>query len=260
MKKIQSKTIVFITGAFVSNRGWAAWQNYFESKGYKTLAPAWPHKEGAPAELRASQPNTGIAGNRLRDLVAHFENIVKALPEKPILIGHSFGGLITQLLLQKGLAEAAVAVNSVPPQGVFTARFSFFKATCGPLGIFTNPARSYLMSFKEWQYAFTNGMPYAEQLAAYEASVIPESKKASRDALTSAASVDFKKPHAPLLFVAGEIDNIMPASLNKSNFKKYKHPGSITAYKEFEGRNHYTVAQPGWEKVTAYIYDWITSL
>jgi pimeloyl-ACP methyl ester carboxylesterase len=260
MKKIQSKTIVFITGAFVSNRGWSNWQTYFESKGYRTLAPAWPHKDGNPAELRKSQPDKGIASNRLRDLVDYFANVIKELPEKPVLIGHSFGGLITQLLVQKGLAEAAVAVNSVPPQGVFTARRSFYKATWGPLGLFTDPGKSYLMSFREWQYAFTNGMPYEEQKAAYEANVIPESKKASRDALTGAAAIDFKKPHVPLLFVAGEIDNIMPASLNKTNFKKYKHEGSVTAYKEFEGRNHYTVAQPGWEKVTAYIYDWINNL
>lgn len=257
MKKVQSKTIVFITGAFVSNQGWAEWQQYFEAQGYKTLAPAWPSKEGNPADLRNSQPNRNIAALRLPRLVEHFANIIKALPEKPILIGHSYGGLITQLLVQRGLAEAAVMVHSVPPQGIFTTRFSFYKSTWGALGLFTNPNKSYLMSFGHWQYTFTNGMPYAEQKLAYQQSVIPESKRASRDALTGAAAIDFKKPHVPMLFVAGSIDNIMPASLNRSNYKKYKHSESVTDFKEFEGRNHYTVGQPGWEEVTGYIQNWI---
>ncbi|MBL7719777.1 MAG: alpha/beta hydrolase [Flavipsychrobacter sp.] len=260
MKAIQSKTILFITGAFVSNRGWAQWQNWFADKGYQTYAPSWPHKDGSPADLRKGQPNASIASLRLSQLVDHYASFIETLPERPIIVGHSFGGLISQLLVQKGVAEAAVMIHSVPPQGVFTSRLSFYKATWGPLGIFTNPNKSFLMNFEQWQYAFTNGMTYEEQRASYEANVIPESKRASRDALTAAAAIDFKKPHVPMLFVAGEIDNIMPASLNKSNFKKYKHTGSVTEFKEFEGRNHYTVAQPGWEKVTNYIYDWIISV
>lgn len=259
MRTIQSKTIVFITGAFVTNQGWTEWQRYFEAKGYKTIAPAWPFKEGNPADLRSSHPNGKIASLRLPMVLDHYANIIKALPEKPILIGHSYGGLMAQLLVQRGLGEAAVMVNSVAPQGVFTTRFSFYKSTWGPLGLFTDANKSFMMSFEQWQYAFTNGMPLAEQKLAYEQNAIPESKRMSRDGLTSAAKIDFKKAHVPLLFISGSIDNIMPASLNYSNYKRYKHAGSVTDYKEFEGRNHYTVGQPGWEKVTNYINDWIDS-
>ncbi|MDQ8003618.1 MAG: alpha/beta hydrolase [Pedobacter sp.] len=257
MKTINSKTVLFVTGNFVSNLGWATWQKYFEEQGYKTLAPAWPFKDGSPADLRAAHPNKDIASLRLNQVVDYFENVIKSLPEKPIIVGHSMGGLITQLLLQRGLAEAAVAIHSVPPQGVITTKFSFFKATWGPLGLFTSANKPFLMSFPQWQYAFTNGMSLAEQQKAYDENVIPESKRMSRDGLTSAAKIDFKKAHAPLLFVAGSTDNIMPASLNHSNYKKYKNSQSVTDFKEFEGNNHFVLGLPNWKQTADYILNWL---
>jgi len=115
------------------------------------------------------------------------------------------------------------------------------------------------MSFEQWQYTFTNGMNLAEQHESYDANVIPESKLISRDGLTSAAKIDFKKQHAPLLFVAGDKDNIMPSSLNYSNYKKYKHANSITDFKEFKGRNHFVLGQPTWKENAEYILNWINS-
>lgn len=257
MKTINSKTVLFVTGNFVSNLGWKAWQKYFEAQGYTTLAPAWPFKDGNPADLRAANPNKDIASLRLTQVVDYFEQIIKTLPEKPIIVGHSMGGLITQLLLQRGLAAAAVAIHSVPPQGIITTKFSFFKSTWGPLGFFTSANKPFLMSFPQWQYAFTNGMTLEEQQKAYHENVIPESKRISRDGLTSAAKIDFKKAHAPLLFVAGATDHIMPATLNYSNYKKYKNSQSITDYKEFKNNNHFVLGLSNWEKTAAYILDWI---
>lgn len=257
MKTINSKTVLFVTGNFVSNLEWATWQKYFEEQGYKTLAPAWPFKDGSPADLRAAHPNKDIASLRLNQVVDYFENVIKSLPEKPIIVGHSMGGLITQLLLQRGLAEAAVAIHSVPPQGVITTKFSFFKATWGPLGFFTSANKPFLMSFPQWQYAFTNGMSLTEQQKAYDENVIPESKRMSRDGLTNAAKIDFKKAHAPLLFVAGSTDNIMPASLNHSNYKKYKNSQSVTDFKEFEGNNHFVLGLPNWKQTADYILNWL---
>lgn len=257
MKTINSKTVLFVTGNFVSHLGWVTWQKHFEEQGYTTLAPAWPFKDGSPAELRATHPNKDIASLRLNQVVDYFENIIKALPEKPIIVGHSMGGLITQLLLQRGLAAAAIAIHSVPPQGVITTKFSFFKATWGPLGLFTSANNTFLMSFPQWQYAFTNGMPVEEQQKAYNENVIPESKRISRGGLTSAAKIDFKKAHAPLLFVAGSTDNIMPASLNYSNYKQYKDNHSITDFKEFEGNNHFVLGLPNWKQTADYILNWI---
>ena len=260
MQTIHSKTIVFITGAFVGNNCWDEWKLFYENKGYKTIAPPWPHKDATPEELRNRQPDAGIASIRLAAVTAYFENFIKQLPEKPILIGHSIGGLIIQVLLQRKIAVAGVAIHSVPPLGVFTFKLSFFKASWGPLGFFTSSKKSFLMNFKQWQYAFTNGMTCDEQTEAYYNFAIPESKLVVRDGLTKAAKVDFKKTHAPLLIVSGSTDHFIPASLNYSNFKKYKDSNSITDYKEFHGRNHFVLGQPTWKEDATYISDWIEKL
>jgi pimeloyl-ACP methyl ester carboxylesterase len=258
MKTSKTKTVVFVTGAFVSNSGWDDWKAYFESKGYTTLAPAWPFKNGTAAELRARQPNdTDLAHLTLDELVEHYASIVKGLPEKPIVIGHSLGGLVTQIIVNRGLAAAGVAIHSVPPQGVFPYEFSFLKAGWKSLGLFTSLDATYLMSFEDWQYAFVNDMPLEEQKAAYEANTIPESKNVARGGLTSAAHVDFAKPHPPLLLTAGSIDNIIPAHLNHRNFEAYKNSGSVLDYKEFEGRNHFVVGQPTWKEDADYILAWL---
>ena len=129
MATIQTKSIVFVTGAFVSNSCWDEWRIYFESKGYSTIAPAWPFKNGTAAELRARQPNdTDLAALTLTELVDHYANIVKSFPKKPIVIGHSLGGMITQIICNRDLAAAAVAIHSVPTLGVFPYEFSFLKA------------------------------------------------------------------------------------------------------------------------------------
>jgi len=257
MSYSNSKTIVFITGAFVSSSCWDDWKACFESNGYTCYVPAWPHKNASVATLRARQPNPEIASIRLAQLEAHFAAFVQQLPEKPILIGHSMGGLLTQLLLQRDLAAAGVAIHSVPPQGVITFKWSFFRSVWGPLGLFTPLDEAFLMSPAQWRYAFTNGMPPGQQQAAYEQFVIPESKRIARDGLTSAAKVDFDRPHAPLLFLAGSTDHIIPASLNYSNFKHYTHVGSVTEYHEFEGRNHFVLGQPTWQEDARFILCWL---
>ncbi len=260
MKNDSPKTVVFITGAFVHHSCWDEWKKYFESKGYNTAAQPWPHKN-APAEtLRNSHPNAEIAANRLPALTDHYAAIVKALPEKPILIGHSIGGLIVQLLLQRGLGAAGVAIHSVPPQGIFTFKFSFLKAGWGPLGFFTSVKKSFLMSYKQWQYAFTNGMDCDEQKDAYYKFLIPESKLIVRDTITSAAKVNFENPHAPLLLTSGSVDHTIPTSLNYANYKKYKRSNSITEYKEFDGRNHFVLGQVTWKEDADYILNWLNQL
>jgi len=132
----------------------------------------------------------------------------------------SIGGLIAQILNQKGLASAVVAIHSVPPQGIFTFKFSFFKAGWGPLGFFTSTKETFLMCFPSWQYAFANGMELELQEKGYLQLAIPESKLVVRDTITSAAKVDFKKPHYPLLFIAGDMDHTIPHQLNYDKYKK----------------------------------------
>ena len=258
MKKIHSKTILFITGAFVSHCGWDQWRLYFEANGYTTIAPPWPFKNGTAAQLRARRPNdTDLAALTLTQLIDHYAAYAKSCPEKPIIIGHSLGGLVTQILINRDLGAAGVAIHPVAPKEVFPYEISFLRGVIGSLGLFTSLKKTYMMSFKKWQYAFTNGMELAEQRTAYENNTIPESKTVARGGLTSAASVDFKKPHAPLLITAGSEDTIIPAHLNYRNFKRYKQNGSVTEYKEFEGRNHYVLGLPTWKDDADYILAWL---
>jgi pimeloyl-ACP methyl ester carboxylesterase len=257
MKSIQSKTIVFITGAFVHHSCWDEWKSYLEKRGYNCFVPHWPHKDASAEELRNRHPDIMVASNRLSPLTEYFADIVEKMQEKPILIGHSIGGLIVQLLLQRGLGKAGIAIHSVPPQGVFTFKFSFLKAGWGPLGFFTSVKNTFLISYKGWKYAFTNGMKCIDQKESYYKLAIPESKLIVRDTITSAAKVNFKNPHPPLLITSGSTDHTIPASLNYSNYKKYKNSQSVTDYKEFKGRNHFVLGQPTWKEDADYILNWL---
>jgi pimeloyl-ACP methyl ester carboxylesterase len=261
MEKIKTKNIVFVTGAFVGNNCWDEWKKYFESKGYSTIAPPWPFKNAPVDELRSRQPNDKeLANLSLNQLVDYYSNIVKRFPEKPIVIGgHSLGGLVTQILVNRDLTSAGVAIHSIPPLGVFPYEFSFLKAGWKALGLFTSLQKTYLMSLKDWQYAFANEMPLEEQKKTYKKFIIPESKKVARGGLTRAAKVDFKKSHATLLLTSGSIDNIIPAHLNVRNYKRYKKNGSVVDYKEFPGRNHFVLGQNTWKEDADYILDWIKS-
>lgn len=258
MKSSNTKNIVFVTGAFVTHHCWDEWRVYFESKGYHTVAPPWPFKNGTAAELRNRQPNdTDLAALTLTQLVDHYISIVKSYPEKPIVIGHSLGGLITQIIVNRDLAAAGVAIHPVPPQGIIPYEFSFLKAGWKVLGLFTSLKKTYLMSLSDWQYAFVNGMPLAVQKSSYEHLTVPESKTVARGGLTSAAKVDFDKAHPPLLITAGDEDTIIPAHLNRRIYKRYAKNGSVLDYKEFKGRNHYILGQPIWKEDADYILEWL---
>lgn len=257
MKKINSNTILFITGAFVSNSCWDEWRAYFESKGYKTSASPWPFKEGTAEKLRRNHPNADIASVRLQQLIDHYAAIAKSLPEKPIVVGHSLGGLLTQILVNQDLAAAGIAIHSLAPQGIIPTQLSFYKSTWKALGFFTSPRKAYMMSFKTWQYAFTNGLPLKAQQEGYNRFAVPESKLALRDGLTKVAKIDFKKSHVPLLFIAGSTDHCIPASLNLTNKKRYQDKNSITDYKVTQGRNHFVLGQPGWQEDADYILNWL---
>jgi pimeloyl-ACP methyl ester carboxylesterase len=166
------------------------------------------------------------------------------------------GGLITQLLLHRGLASAAIAIDSAPPSGVFTTKFSFVKANWGHITPFANQNSPAKMHFERFQYAFVNDMPLDEQRAAFERYVVPESRRIPRESLFG-AKIDFSKSHAPLLLIAGGNDNIIPPGLNRTNYKKYKDKSSVTDFHEFPGRNHYTLGQKGWEEVADHCLDWL---
>jgi len=114
-----------------------------------------------------------------------------------------------------------------------------------------------LMPFADFQYAFVNTLPLAQQKAAYDRYVVPESRMVPRDGLGAIGKIDFRKPHVPLLLTAGSEDHIIPASLNRTNHAKYRHPASITDFKEFKGRDHFVIGETGWEEVADYVLDWL---
>lgn len=252
-----TKTIVFVHGNFVTKACWDAWVTRFEGRGYRCVAIPYPGRDASVATLRANPDRELLGSLTITGVLDQHERIIRSLPERPIIIGHSFGGLLTQLLVQRGLAEAAIAIDSVPPMGVIPFRLSFFRATAPAL----NPlaGRSpYMMSFPHFQYSFVNGMPLAEQRAAYDRYVVPESRTLGRGALGFNGKVNFRKAHAPLLMVGGEIDNIMPASLNRQNYNRYrKGSPSIVEFKEYAGRNHFSViGGEGWEQVADDALSW----
>lgn len=257
-----SKTIVFIHGNFVSRHCWDAWVDRYEARGYKCIALPYPGREDSVAALKRDLDKPILSTLTIEQTVEHLAKAIQALPEKPIVIGHSFGGLLTQLIVQRGLASAAVAIDSVPPPGVITLKFSFIRSLWPIVNPFIPASRPYYMPFRHFQYTFVNGLPLEEQRKAYDADVVPESRSLARGGLSKAAKIDFKRAHAPLLMIAGEKDHIMPASLNRTNYNAYRkgNPNSITEFKEYPGKTHYSIigGNAGWEEVADYAIEWAT--
>jgi pimeloyl-ACP methyl ester carboxylesterase len=261
-----NKTIVFIHGAFMTPLCWEKFIGFFEGRGYKCLAPTWPYKDKPLKSLR-NDPPPELARLGVTEIVDHYEKIIKAQEERPILIGHSFGGLFVQLLLDRGLGAAGVAIDSAPPKGVLPLQWSALRSTAGVFLKWRGWKRIVYMSFPEFQYAFVHTLPLAEQKAAYDRHVVPETGRIFFQAGLAlldphnAVRVNFNNANrAPLLLIAGTEDHIVPASMNQSNYAKYGGSSAQTDFKEFAGRTHWIIAQDGWEEVAGYTVDWLVRL
>ncbi|MCE9645649.1 MAG: alpha/beta hydrolase [Chloroflexi bacterium] len=252
---MKSKTIVLIHGMFMTPLCWEKWIPRYEARGYRIFAPAWPGRDKSVQELRRAHPNPELAKLKLNHIVDHMEAFIKGLDEKPAMIGHSMGGLVVQILLQRGVAVAGVAIDPAPPAGVFTTAWSFVKSNFPAINPFllSQPVQ---MSFGHFQYAFANTLPFEEQRAAYDRYMVPESRGVPISSLGAAGKVDFSRPRRPLLITAGEKDHIVPASLNRSNLAKYQIP-SVTDFKEFAGRDHFLIGSRGWEEIADYCLEWL---
>lgn len=252
-----SKTIVFIHGLFQNPNSWAFWKSYFEAKGYTCHTPAYPYHLGDPEKLRKSiNPNLGKLS--LRQVIDSLTSYIDKLPEKPILIGHSMGGLSVQKLIAMDKGVAGICIDAAPPKGIFTLKWSFLKANIATI----NPLKGnsvFTPSLKWFHYAFCNTMTMEQTAVEYNKYVVPESRNIARSSTGKDGYIDFKKPHAPLLFIAGEKDHIIPAVLNKKNYNAYKNPNSKKDFKEFSGRTHYICGQENWQEVAEYIYNWINN-
>ena len=252
-----SKTIVLIHGMYMTPSCWEGWVSHIQSKGYSCQAPAWPGRDLTVEALRKAHPDPKLASLNLSAIIEAMAAFCKNLDEKPILIGHSMGGLVVQLLLQRDVALAGVAIDSAPPLGVFTASWPFLKSNWPHINPLASKSQPIRMTFERFQYTFVNSLPLEVQRAAYDRYVVPESRRVPAELLTSTARIDFKRAHPPLLLIAGSNDHLIPASLNRSNFNKYKQSSSPVALKEFAGRTHFIIGQENWEEVAGYILDWL---
>jgi pimeloyl-ACP methyl ester carboxylesterase len=257
MRKAATRSVVFVTGAFIGNNCWDQWQALFERRGYNCLAPAWPNKTGSAQELRNRQPNSAIASNRLDTLTDYFASVANGLPEEPILIGHSLGGLIVQLLLQRGIGVAGVAIHPFPPCSIAVTNLFFLTSLWPAMGMFTATQKAYLVSFLKWKRHFANGLPCDKQKELFYSLAIPESKLIIRDLLKSNASIDFSNNHPPLLLTSGSHDKMVPSSIVARNYKKYKRGHSITDHKDFTGHNHLPFEQHAFEEEADFVLYWL---
>jgi pimeloyl-ACP methyl ester carboxylesterase len=249
-----SKSIVLIHGNFVNNSSWAAWKRRYEQKGYKVYAPANPGHDGKPDQLRANV-HPDLVKTGFTDIVRNIASLIDTLPDKPLVIGHSMAGMATLKLVEMGKATAGVSIDGAPPKNVFPP-FQTLKTVLPAFGFFS--AEKYYMGSRKWyDYAFFNTLPHTEKEKAFETYAVPESFKVSRQlVLNGFSNIDFKKPHAPLLFVAGGNDHIFPPALTRTIAGRYKDPYSRVDVKLFEGRSHFICGENGWEEVADFILDW----
>lgn len=262
MSETPCDTIVLIHGLWVTPRSWEHWKQRFEALGYRVLTPAYP---GFEVEVEALRENPDvIADLTVPQTVEHLAGVIESLESPPVIIGHSFGGILTQLLLSQGLGAAGVVIDSAPTEGVRVTPLSQAKSLFPALKNPANIHRAVGFTKAEFHYAFTNTLSREQSDAVWERYAIaaPGSWVWHYGLLANWTPghqetwVDYSADRAPLLFIAGEKDHIMPPSVNKSNAKHYHRSPAVTEYVEFAGRDHWTCGAPGWEAVADHALEW----
>jgi pimeloyl-ACP methyl ester carboxylesterase len=255
-------TIVLVHGLWVTPRSWEHWITHYEAKGFRVLAPSYP---GFEVEVEALNADPSVMEEMtLKQVWQHYESILSELPTKPIIMGHSAGGALTQILLDHGFGAAGVAMCSAPTEGVATVPLSQVKSTFPVLKNPANIHKAVGFDFDQWKYAFTNTFPEDEARRTYERYAIPapggivwRGVLANFQPGHQDAWVDYHNDNrAPLLFISASEDHIMPPSVQRSNAKHYKSSKTVTDIKEYEGFSHLLPGQQGWEEVADYALDW----
>ena len=255
------ETIVLIHGFWVTPRSWEQWVERYEQAGHRVIAPAYP---GFDVEVEALNADPSpIEAVTVPQIIERLESIVRELDRPPILIGHSAGGAFMQILLDHGFGAAGVALNSAPTEGVRATPLSQVRSTFPVLKNPANRHRAVGFTHEQWRYAFTNTFTEEESQRLYERYAIPaaggilfNSVLANFEPGPQDTWVDYKNDdRAPLLFVSGSEDHIMPPKVQRSNAKHYKSK-TITEIKEYQGYAHLLPAQEGWEAIADYVLDW----
>ena len=259
--------IVLIHGLWMTPKSWNTWAEYFRARGHEVIVPGWPGIDDREvAEIRSNpEPLEGIG---LAQIADHYERIIRALPQKPIIMGHSFGGLLTQMLADRGLGAAYVGVTPGQPAGITTLPASTLW-TGTP--ILSNPfAKNGAKPLSKGHFHFTFGNDLDREASdrLWEEFAVNSYNRVFFEGVAGAfnekggvSHVDFgRTDRAPLLVITGEIDHVVPPAIGKAIVKKYRSTGSpaVVEYREFAGRTHRIVSQDGWEEVAEYALTWAT--
>jgi alpha-beta hydrolase superfamily lysophospholipase len=254
-------TIVLINGLWMTALSWEHWVRHYTDKGYCVVARSWPGMEGDIQQLRhhpGSFANTGLT-----EVVDHYEQIIRELETPPIIIGYGFGGLIAQVLLDRGWGAAGVSIASAPVRGIARLQLSMLKLAFSVLGNSFNSHETISLTPKQFHRAFANSLTETESLDAFKRYIVPAPNRVllqtafANFTRHTAITVNFRNDtRAPLLLIAGGKDRIVPSSIVKANFDLYRESKAETDYKEFPDRTHFIVGQQGWEKVADYVLGW----
>lgn len=250
-----SRTIMLIHGAWLNSKSWEGFKSRYEAKGHTVLTPDWPYDDRDPSELRAS-PRPELAHVGQREIIDHYERLIRDLAEPPILIGHSMGGVAVQHLLDRGLGAAGVAINTAPTPGVPLGLHAIRSA----LPIFIDPLsfrKVKTMSRRFFQRRFAQTAPKDQADALYDRYIVPTPGKVYWDGVVNTLKINWtNEARPPLLMISGEIDLIADAGMVRKIYEKQRRAPSATEYREFAGRSHWTCMDPGWEEVADFALDW----
>jgi pimeloyl-ACP methyl ester carboxylesterase len=253
--------VVLIHGLWLSPSSWDGWKERFETQGHEVLAPPWPGMDRSVEEIRRDpSPLNGLG---VREIADHYAAIIGAMERAPVIIGHSFGGLVTELLLDRGLGLAGVALSPGPFKGILRVPVSQIRASAPALLNPANRKRTVKLTPEQFRYAFTNTMSAEESREIYDRYHIPGPGRP----LFQAAFANFN-PHAatkvdvhndsrpPLLIVGNGADHTVPASVSREAATRLGRSRSKVDYQELPGRPHLTAGAPGWEAVADMALEW----
>jgi non-heme chloroperoxidase len=255
------KTVVFIHGLWIHTSAWQPWMQFFNEHGYETLNPAWPGDAATVAESRANPQS--IANRGVTEVADSYAKVIASLPEPPIVIGHSFGGLLAQIILGRGIAAAGIAIDPAPIKGVWQLPLSALKASFPVLGNPFNLKKAISLSFEQFKYGFANELSEDEAREVYDRWTIPAPARPLFQAATATFNPNSETKvntanttRGPLLITGGEKDHIAPPILGKASLKKY-NKSVVTEFKLFAGRGHSLVLDHGWREVAEYSMVWL---
>jgi pimeloyl-ACP methyl ester carboxylesterase len=265
---MHSDTIVLIHGLWMTPHVWEPWVAHYEARGMRVITPGYPGIAPGPEGVAAlRQDPSPLAGLGVTEVLDHLVDVVEALDTDPIIMGHSFGGAFVQLLLDRGLGSAGVSIHGAGVKGIYALPPSQLKAVWPVLRNPANRKRAVPITEEQFHYTFTNNLSEAESNKVYDRYAVPVSGRMlfqgglANITPNAATTVDFANDdRAPLLFIAGSNDNILPPAVQQENYRKNsKRSTATTAFKLFEGRSHHTGGEPGWEAVADAALDWALS-